>query len=296
MPFRVVGINTGVTTGDLTSAPYHPRAYVGNDFSSDKYLQVNSCGIFEKFTGSPQTLRPEGRRDYQILFVENGEISMWTPDGVIMLSKGDMILIPPFVRHDYRYMPGCDAMWIHFTGYGAQDLLEQFGIIPFVSYNISDTGHFRVIAEKIIREFQLRQSGFEGMSCAYLVQILAIAKRRIDASAEYRQLGPTDLTLALEDMQTNFAKDRDISEYAKMCGISTSYFISRFTKEYGMPPYRYLTLIRISQAKHLLLENGISISEIARSVGYSDPFCFSRIFKRYTGMSPKEYRNSAVIH
>ena len=91
-----------------------------------------------------------------------------------------------------------------------------------------------------------------------------------------------------------YAKNRALSDYAKMCGISTSYFISCFTKEYGMPPYRYLTQIRISQAKHLLLETGFSISEIARSVGYADPFCFSRIFRKYAGMSPSEFRCSTA--
>lgn len=290
MPFRVVGINTGVTSGELTSGSNDSRAYMGNDLSSDAYLQINSCGIFEKLAGPSHTLRPEGRQDYQILFVEGGEVSMWTPDGEVLLSAGDMILLAPHVRHDYRYRPGCDAMWIHFTGRGAGELLEQYEICPFVRYRIADTGHFRMLAEKIIREYRLRQAGFEQISCAYLVQVLTLAKRRIDAAAEERPAGPPDLSPALEDMQTEFAKNREIADYAKMCSISSSYFISRFTKEYGIPPYRYLTEIRISQAKHLLLETGISISEIARSIGYSDPFCFSRIFRKYTGISPSEFR------
>ena len=151
-----------------------------------------------------------------------------------------------------------------------------------------------MLAEKIIREYRFRHVGFESISSAYLVQMLTLAKRQIDASAGDRPLGPPDLSPAFEDMQIDFARNRALSDYAKMCGISTSYFISCFTKEYGMPPYRYLTQIRISQAKHLLLETGISISEIARSVGYADPFCFSRIFRKYTGMSPSEFRCSTA--
>lgn len=293
MPFRVVGINTGVTSGDITSSSHNSREYMGNDLSSDEYLQVNSCGIFDKLVGSPGTFRPEGRRDYQILFVESSGVSMWTPDGEVTLSAGEMILLAPHVRHDYRYLPGCDAMWVHFTGRGVRELLERFEIEPFVKYDITDTGQFRILAEKIIREYRLRQVGFESISCAYLVQILTLAKRRIDAAADENTVGPPDLSPALEDMQTDFAKNREIADYAKMCGISSSYFISRFTKEYGMPPYRYLTQIRIGQAKHLLLETGISISEIARSVGYADPFCFSRVFRKHTGMSPSKFRSSA---
>lgn len=292
MRFRVIGINTGVTSGEFTSGSNDPKAYMGNDLSSDAYLQINSCGIFEKLVGASHTLRPDGRRDHQILFVENGEVSVQTPDGELLLSMGDMIMIAPHMRHDYSYLPGCDAMWIHFTGHGAVELLKRYDIRPFVRYRISDTRHFRILAEKIIREYQMRQTGFEDISCAYLVQILTMAKRRIDAAADERPVGPPDLSPALEDMQTEFAKKREIADYAKMCCISSSYFISRFKKEYGMSPYRYLTEIRVSQAKHLLLETGISISEISHSIGYSDPFCFSRIFHKYTGMSPSEFRNA----
>lgn len=294
MPFRVVGINTGVTSGYLTGSPQHPREYAGNDCSSDEYLQVNSCGIFDKLAESSRTFRPEGRRDYQILFVESVGVRMQTPGGEIMLSAGDMILLAPHVCHDYRYLQGCTAIWVHFTGRGVRALLKQFEMEPFVKYSITDTGPFLMLAEKIIREYRFRHVGFESISSAYLVQMLTLAKRRIDASAGDRPLGPPDLSPAFEDMQIDFAKNRELSDYAKMCGISTSYFISCFTKEYGMPPYRYLTQIRISQAKHLLLETGFSISEIARSVGYADPFCFSRIFRKYAGMSPSEFRCSTA--
>ncbi|MBQ2708815.1 MAG: AraC family ligand binding domain-containing protein [Clostridia bacterium] len=219
MPFRVVGINTGVTSGYLTGSPQHPREYAGNDCSSDEYLQVNSCGIFDKLAESPRTFRPEGRRDYQILFVESVGVRMQTPGGEIMLSAGDMILLAPHVCHDYRYLQGCTAIWVHFTGRGVRALLERFEMEPFVKYSITDTGPFLMLAEKIIREYRFRHVGFESISSAYLVQMLTLAKRRIDASAGDRPLGPPDLSPAFEDMQIDFARNRALSDYAKMCGI-----------------------------------------------------------------------------
>lgn len=295
MPYRVVGIKTGNTYGDFTQIPNHSQKPMVNDFTSDEYLQINSCGIFEKITKPYATKNFRGRQDYQIIFVERGGIIVHAPDGDVTLSAGNMILLPPNTRHDYLYLSGCDALWVHFTGRGCEELLERFEIAPFVSYYVSDTGHFRMLAEKIIREYQLRQVGFESVSCAYFVQMLALAKRRIDASLSNSTVNPIDLSPALEDMQTNFAEKRAIVDYAKMCNISSSYFTSLFTTELGMPPYRYLTQIRISQAKHLLLNTNISISEVACSIGYDDPFYFSRIFRKCVGMSPAEFRCRNVV-
>ena len=72
-----------------------------------------------------------------------------------------------------------------------------------------------------------------------------------------------------------------------LCGISDAYFRRIFLKEFGISPSQYITEKRLSQAKSLI-DNGDfdSISEIALSVGYSDPLYFSRQFKKRYGISP----------
>ena len=72
-----------------------------------------------------------------------------------------------------------------------------------------------------------------------------------------------------------------------LCGISDAYFRRIFLKEFGVNPSQYITEKRLSQAKSLI-DNGDfdSISEIALSVGYSDPLYFSRQFKKKYGISP----------
>ena len=60
----------------------------------------------------------------------------------------------------------------------------------------------------------------------------------------------------------------------------------------GVPPLKYLTSIRIARAKELLTGTDIPISEIGELVGYDNPLYFSKIFKKNTGLSPREYRRS----
>lgn len=47
----------------------------------------------------------------------------------------------------------------------------------------------------------------------------------------------------------------------------------------------------MERAKHLLLSSNLSISEISFSIGYENPLYFSRLFRKYTGSSPTEFRN-----
>ena len=53
---------------------------------------------------------------------------------------------------------------------------------------------------------------------------------------------------------------------------------------------KYVNKLRIEKAKKLLKESSIPVSEIAKQVGIEDSYYFSRLFKKYAGVSPKSYR------
>ena len=64
----------------------------------------------------------------------------------------------------------------------------------------------------------------------------------------------------------------------------------RFRAATGESPVSYLHRVRIEAAKRLLDETTSNVDEITAAVGYSDPRSFGRLFRRQTGMSPREYR------
>jgi two-component system response regulator YesN len=74
-------------------------------------------------------------------------------------------------------------------------------------------------------------------------------------------------------------------------GISISYLSTLFKKMLDTSFNKYLVKIRIEKAQELLRFSPQKIYEIAQSVGYNDVYYFSYSFKKYTGVSPKEYRN-----
>ena len=61
-----------------------------------------------------------------------------------------------------------------------------------------------------------------------------------------------------------------------------------------MTPQRYLTDIRLNQAKELLISSSLNVGEIAAIVGYENALYFSRVFRKYAGLSPSAYRSREV--
>ena len=72
--------------------------------------------------------------------------------------------------------------------------------------------------------------------------------------------------------------------------VSPYYFSKLFKEEIGENFIDYLTSLRIHNAKELLRRPVLSIREAGLQSGYADPNYFSRIFKKQTGMTPREYR------
>ena len=99
----------------------------------------------------------------------------------------------------------------------------------------------------------------------------------------------TYLAPAIDYIAKNFTRRLRNDEMAKAAGISTVYFRKLFTAAYGISPAAYVQNLRINKAKDMLKSDYGSITDIALSLGYSDIYDFSRVFKRLTGISPAAY-------
>ena len=84
--------------------------------------------------------------------------------------------------------------------------------------------------------------------------------------------------------------DMPLDDLAQLCRLSEPHFYRRFKQATGSTPIDWLRRERINHARRRLLESNDPIKQIAEQVGYNDPFFFSRDFKRYTGVAPKNYR------
>ncbi len=82
------------------------------------------------------------------------------------------------------------------------------------------------------------------------------------------------------------------SELASHIFRSPDYCVKLFKAKFGTTPYNYQLEQKIKTACKMLIQTDISIAELSRAVGYSDPMYFSNLFKSKCGMSPSVYRKS----
>lgn len=95
-------------------------------------------------------------------------------------------------------------------------------------------------------------------------------------------------------MQVHFRKDLSLDHISQIMNLHPNYISSLFKKETGQTFVNYLNGIRIDEAKKLLVsERDLSVSSIGEMVGYDNKHYFAKVFKRYTGTTPGEYRKSA---
>ncbi|MBM7582179.1 two-component system response regulator YesN [Caldicoprobacter guelmensis] len=88
----------------------------------------------------------------------------------------------------------------------------------------------------------------------------------------------------------NLREDINLKDTAAKFNFSPYYFSRTFKKVFGYNFSDYLNLIRINKAKELLKDDSLSVKEICYLVGYNDPNYFSKVFKKYEGVTPTEYR------
>lgn len=115
-------------------------------------------------------------------------------------------------------------------------------------------------------------------------------KFRINAGADREKRSESVMEKAKDYIRQNFQKDLTLDEVSKIVDISPYYFSKLFKQETGENFIEYLTKIRMKNAEKLLLAPSYSIKEICVMSGYGDPNYFSRIFKKYEGVTPSEYR------
>lgn len=100
----------------------------------------------------------------------------------------------------------------------------------------------------------------------------------------------TYIDFALDYIHTNYQSAISIAELSDLLGISQPYLYRIFRSVTGKAPKAYLGEYRLLQAKKLLSQSDLSITEVASSVGYPDVLAFSRFFSKREGLSPRAYR------
>jgi AraC-like DNA-binding protein len=153
-------------------------------------------------------------------------------------------------------------------------------------YQDSDAAEFLSTAQRLLREFTLRQRNWEEI-CEHLVEILLCLLNRWEAVSSPPPLAVERLASLL--LGTRYQTEPDLGSAMQGLGYSADHLRKLFQRYYDCSPLEYVTKLRIQEAKTLLLSGRLTSKEIAYQLGFNDPLYFSRKFKKVTGMSPSVF-------
>jgi AraC-like DNA-binding protein len=143
-----------------------------------------------------------------------------------------------------------------------------------------------------------------GVNGAFLVDMLLFllltrlarrASTSVDSSsAAYTKGGlPTwRLKRAIELLEVDHGEMPTLSGVAKLIGLHPTSFCRGFKQSTGVSPHRYMLVHRVNRAKEMMSDQMVSLTEIALECGFGSSSQFSVVFKKITGMSPREYRRA----
>jgi AraC family transcriptional regulator len=100
----------------------------------------------------------------------------------------------------------------------------------------------------------------------------------------------TRLNRVLEYIAAKLHEDLSLAALAEVAGMNPYYFSRLFKQSTGLSPHRYVLEQRISRAQQFLRSSDMTIFEAGVRTGFADQGHFSKVFRRFVGVSPTEYR------
>jgi AraC-like DNA-binding protein len=236
-----------------------------------------------------QMRRPRGTEETIVMVCAAGTGWARVGGGVHRLGSQRALVIPRGVPHAY----GSDEAhpwtiwWAHIAGTDAAELVEGMDVSaarPLLRIR----GIERAVAllDEIVSNLERDQSPPRLMAAS------GAAWKLLTQLAVDRLLPAPDdpLQRAMNYLGERLDGTVRVPELARMVGVSPTHLTSLFRRATGGGVLAHHTSLRMARARQLLDTTDATIAEVAREVGYDDPFYFSRHFRRHHGMSPSSFR------
>ena len=188
--------------------------------------------------------------------------------------------------------------------------MPQFDGLKLAEYINKNYPHINVIILSGYNDFSYAQSAIKFRVKDYLLkpvttEVLSEALQKVLISLQSKskeinticfdttKLDQKSICELIEKyLQEHYQTDISFSQMGEYFGFTQEYLGKIFKKYSGETLSKYVTRLRMNEAKRLLLGNpDLEIQKIGELVGYKDGFYFSRAFKSYTGIQPSEFRN-----
>lgn len=265
------------------------------DIKRDEDIQIYHYGMEKCDNG--HCYGPAVRDHFLIHFILEGKGIYKTKDKIYNLEKHQGFLIVPeeITYYEADLEEPWAYCWIGFNGWKANQILKDGNLTfknPIITFG--EASKIPNVMEEMFNT-DIKEPGSSLKLKALLYMLLSEIQRiNFDSNYESTRNKYTDeyVEEAMDYIHKNYSRDIKITDVAKHIGFNRSYFSKIFKENTNISPQGYLIQYRMKKAAELLSSTSLMIGDIARSTGYIDALCFSKVFKSVKGMSPSKYREN----
>lgn len=268
-----------------------------NDLSEHVMLRINSC---DEQTHSSNWVESKQHNDYDLWYLKKGHIEIRIDKGVYAATAGDLILFSPKIAYTATtHGSGCSFIFTHFDfGLGNHlRILDNFELSGILSSGLvkEEIHLFLDSYDRYKRGIPLsgiRLKGCLSILIAKIIELYGTNEYKgefTNHDSDHKHGSLVTLQPIFDFIHNHLHKPLKIEELAVLMGMSEKYFIHYFRTALGVTPGRYIYQLKMNRARELLYSNRYSIREIADLLGYSDPYSFSKAFRRYYNVPPSQF-------
>lgn len=272
-------------------------------FSGNNTFTYNWCGKFEAPSNEWMHLT-RNLIDFELMAVTDGTLYIADSDHEYVINKSEYLLMSPTAfQHGYRQCD-CSFYWLHFYKEDGFDTIDDDGLsdeaFSFNEKNIyvPVTGKLSSMERVIILMKQLQDCDKRYHNKNLNNNITgAIISEICCQSNLYKKYSHVNQTTQIfndiaDYVQYHSSENITVSQIADYFGYNPKYLSSFFKSQSGMTLKQFMLQAKMDTAKAELTDTNHSISQIAYNVGFNDAHNFTNAFKKITGLSPSEYRQS----
>ncbi len=255
-------------------------------------------------------LMPHLHDFYSIFWIESGEAIHATEFVEYSLKADTILFVPPGLKHRMYIDKSVGGTYILFN----EDFIQynRKNHVPLKEYRLFNNSDFKslitVAPEKreklnnitglIFDELQ-NSDDYSQDIVLNLLHLFLLESRRIfdqqnQAPKEEPETTPDTTIIKFKQLiEENFTKEKNVSPYAEMLNMNPSCLNELTKRTTGITAGELIRNRVIDETKKLLYSSKMSGKEIAYELGFDDPAYFSRFFKKYTGITLKEFRDNS---
>jgi AraC-like DNA-binding protein len=262
-----------------------------------KQIYITDIGYYPK-ASQHYVDRPHGIDQHIIIYCVEGHGWVMVNRKKMDISPSNFIVIPAGSPH--RYGVGDEdpwtIYWVHFKGDIASFVVNLItdnsqNYLPYLSYNENRIKLFEEICFTLENGYSIDNLRYANMLFHYFLSSL-LYEEKYNRVAQEKPDDPIASTIDL--MKNKLGANLTLNEFASHSHLSVSHFSTIFRQRTGFSPIEYFNQLKIQEACQQLAFTRKPIKQIAHELAFYDQYYFSRIFSRFMGISPAQYRKKTA--